>query len=68
MTDKQKSCFNCRHLRKYTADGGWWLNVCEGEQPQEDEEGVFYVPTINTGTFNPALCVMFRQKDTGKTD
>lgn len=62
MTVKQKSCFNCRHLKKYTSEDRSWMNVCEAEEPEE-QDGMYFVATIDTELFNPAFCYAFRQKD-----
>lgn len=61
MTIKQKSCFNCRHLRKYTSEDRSWMDVCEAEQPEEIEEGMFYVTTIDAERYTPSGCILFRK-------
>jgi len=52
----------CKWLRKYTAENGSWLDLCESEEPDEEEEGLFKVTIIETDRFDSSECLNFKRK------
>lgn len=56
-----KSCSKCKFLRKYTAENGSWMNVCESEEPDEEDDGLWKVVVIDTEQFDPSYCLNFKE-------
>jgi len=57
----EKSCSKCGWLRKYTDENSsWWMNVCECSEPEEDDDGLFLVITIDVERFDASNCLGFK--------
>lgn len=59
---EKKLCGNCTFLRKYTADNGAWLNVCEAKEPDCEDDGLYKVYVVDTVIFDASLCLHFVMK------
>jgi hypothetical protein len=57
-----KNCSRCIFLRKYSADNGSWMMVCEAEDPHEVETGEFDVCVIEPENFDASYCLLFRAR------
>jgi hypothetical protein len=56
-----KTCSKCRWLRKYTAENGQWINVCESEDPDYEDVGLWHVATIDLEEFDASYCLNFKE-------
>lgn len=54
-----KRCNECKWLQKYTAENGSWMNVCESEEPEEIDVGMYYVTVMNADDFDAYDCLNF---------
>ena len=60
----EKTCTKCKWLRKYaTEDGRSWLNICEAEEPDEEDEGLYRVAAVDTEGFDASFCLNFKKRD-----
>lgn len=55
-------CNNCKFLRKYVADNGSWMFICEAEEPDEVENGLFLVKAVDIDEYCALECLNFRRK------
>ena len=60
--EKMKRCNECKWLQKYTAENGSWMNVCESEEPEEIDVGMYYVTVMNADDFDAYDCLNFAKR------
>ena len=62
-----KYCFDCIFLKKYTSgDGMSWINVCEGEIADKQEDGLYLITAVDVGVFDASGCSLFKSKNEPK--
>lgn len=61
----EKSCYTCKFLKRYTSEDGYsWMNVCEADEPDEIDDGFFFVSVVDLDTFDASLCLGYKKKRT----
>jgi hypothetical protein len=58
---EEKLCANCRFLQKYTSPKGTWVNVCEVDGAEEEDDGLYKVTVIDTDVFDASECLMYKK-------
>ena len=56
-----KSCNKCKYLKRYTSVAGQWMDVCEAEQIDLEEDGFCRVAVIDAEIFDASLCIFFKE-------
>jgi hypothetical protein len=56
-----RSCKQCKWLKKYTSDAGYWMNVCEAEEAEDQGGGLAFVSVIDTDEFDASSCPIFKE-------
>ena len=58
----EKSCINCikcKWLKRYFAEDGSWIDICESLDPEDENDGIFYVAAIDVERFDASFCINF---------
>ena len=56
-----KSCNECKYLKRYTSGVGQWMDICEAENIDLEEDGFCRVAVIDAEVFDASLCMLFKE-------
>ena len=56
----EKLCNKCKWLKRYTSeDGKTWMDVCESEEPDCEDDGLYRVTVVDAEEFDASHCLNF---------
>lgn len=64
----EKKCVKCKWLKKYTSeDGVTWMNVCESDDAEWEDDGLYHVTVVDIDEFDASACLNFVAKEQSST-